>query len=73
MEKFREVDNDELVDSIMTATLQCGLVVAKIQIKSNAVNIDIKDAERVVVLQRDKIIDESLANLKTQIEKQLDG
>jgi hypothetical protein len=43
MEKIRPVNKEELVDSIMAITLQCGLTVEKIQIAQGNVLVIIKD------------------------------
>lgn len=73
MEKLREVNNDEIVDSILSATLQCGLAVKKIKFQADLINIDIEGAERVVALDRAETVSTSLEELGKEIRKQLDG
>ena len=74
MEKFREVDNDELVDSVMAATIQCGLTVKKIVFENERMDIHIQDAERLISFPKTVVVlGYTLEQLGTEIGKQLDG
>jgi hypothetical protein len=71
MEELRKIDNDEIVDSIMHATLQCGLTVAKVAFEKEKVNIHIRDAKQVVSIDREHIVSHDLLWLREEIERRL--
>lgn len=71
--KLRDIDNEEIVDSIMAVTLQCGLTVEKIEFKfdeETTILLHVKDAKRVVVFPQ-TITTWTLCQIKTEMEKQL--
>lgn len=71
MAENKRVENDEIVDSIMGVTLQCGLSVTSIQVEESTINIYIDGAKSVVSFRRSEVPDMTLAELREAIEKQM--
>jgi len=69
MGKNRSVKNDEIVDSILDVTVQCGLAVSSVQISEETVEIHIQDVKRPITLRKSEVPDMTLAQLKKVIEE----
>jgi len=67
MEETRAIDNDEIVDSIMAVTLQCGLSVEKIIFEGDQILILVKGANVATTLSRLDVVKSDLAWLKKEI------
>lgn len=66
----REVDNDEIVESIIAVTLQLGMAVEKIVFDGTIINIHVKGKEKPVSVMRGCMIDRKLEDLRLAIQEE---
>lgn len=65
------LDEDEIVDSIMGVAVQLGLVVERIRVEEEKVNIHVAGAERMISLPRSGFFEQTLEELRSAMKEQL--